>query len=150
MEILELEVFRKYLGEKYTIGRFSVDGRVICDTLEDKVRELHDINHDGDFTDPGEGKIFAETAIPCGRYKVEMIWWSKHKRMIPHLIGVPGFTGILIHGVATEQDTQGCIGVGENKIKGRLVNGPFWSVTIANLITEAIKSGKEVYITIKQ
>ena len=61
---MELEVIRKYFKPTYTIGKFIVDMVKLCDTLEDPVRDLQDINHDGDFDDPGEGKIYGETAIP--------------------------------------------------------------------------------------
>ncbi len=147
---MELGVYRKYFKSTYTIGRFSIDGVTICNTLEDPVRELNDINHDEDFNDLGEGKIYGETAIPCGRYKVEIVWWKKHQRYIPVLKDVPGFTGILIHSVATAKDTEGCIGVGENKEKGRLINGPYWSTYITQKIQEAINNKEEIWITIKE
>jgi hypothetical protein len=147
---MELGVFRKYLKQTYTIGQFSIDGMVVCNTLEDKIRELHDLNHDGDFDDPGEGKIYGETAIPCGRYEVQLVWWPKHKMYVPLLKDVPGFKGVLIHGVATDKDTEGCIGVGENKIIGVLINGPYWRAFITKKIQEAIDNKEEVWITIKQ
>lgn len=147
---MELGVLRKYFKDTYTIGKFSIDGKTICNTLEDKVRELHDINHDGDFDEPGEGKIYGETAIPAGRYKVELAWWPKHQRFAPILLDVPGFSGILIHGVATAKDTEGCIGVGENKVKGRLENGPYWAAFITQAIQKAIEEKKDVWITVKQ
>jgi hypothetical protein len=150
METLELEVFRKYPSEKYTIGRFSVDGKVICDTLEPPIRELHDINHDGDFDEEGEGKIYGNTAIPCGRYKITMEMFIKHKRLTPLLHNVEGFTGVFIHAVKDVSWTMACIGVGENKIKGQLINYYFWESTISDIVTKAIKEGKEVWLTVKQ
>jgi len=51
---LEFSLVRKYFNENYTIGKISIDNEYLCDTLEPVVRDLHDINHDGDFTDPGE------------------------------------------------------------------------------------------------
>lgn len=61
---LEFEVIRKYLKDAYTVGTLYdslgiyYPGRYICNTLEDKVRDLHDYNHDGDFNDLGEGKVY--------------------------------------------------------------------------------------------
>jgi hypothetical protein len=147
---MELGVLRKYFKDTYTIGKFSIDGKSICETLEDKVRELHDINHDGDFTDTGEGKIYGETAIPCGRYMVELTWWPKHQKFAPILKDVPGFTGILIHSGVTAKDTEGCILVGENKEKGKLINGPYWSSFVTQAIQKAIEENEKVFITIKQ
>ena len=67
---LELYIYRKHKLPNYTIGKFSADGKYLCDTCEDTVRELKDLNNDGDFDDPGEGKIYGRTAIPAGRYPV--------------------------------------------------------------------------------
>lgn len=150
MKTLELEVLRKYFAETYTIGKFSADVKYLCDTLEDKVRELHDINHDGDFDESGEGKVYGETAIPCGRYRVLFTYSMKLKRSLPILLEVPGFSGIRIHGLKTAKGTLGCIGVGENKVKGQLINYKFWETTISQLIRKAINEGNKVFITIKQ
>jgi hypothetical protein len=154
---LNLELYRKYLKETYTIGNLTdVDGvlypgRHICNTLEDVVRDLSDYNHDGDFDDPGEGKIYGETAIPAGRYEVRMVWWQKHKGYYPMLHDVPGFTGILIHSGTSQKDTLGCILVGENKIKGGLVNSAFWSSDLKIKLGEFLKDKKnKCFITIKQ
>lgn len=150
MDPLELICFRKFFGEKYTIGRFYADNTKICDTLEPPVRELHDLNHDGDFTDPGEGKIMGHTAIPCGRFRVTMVMFERHKRMTAMLHDVPGFTEIFIHNVQDVSWTGGCIGVGENKIKGQLVNGAYWEAYISNMVTDAITAGRDVFCTVKE
>jgi hypothetical protein len=117
--------------------------------MEPVVRDLHYLNHDGDFLDPGEGKIMGKTAIPCGRYKITMEWFGRHNRMTPMLHGVPGFTEIFIHAGADVTWSAGCILVGENKAKGQLINYGYWETTISNLITEALKK-EEVSITIKE
>jgi hypothetical protein len=143
-------ILRKYFNEDYTIGRFSIDAKYFCDTLEDKVRELHDINHDGDFDDPGEGKVYGRTAIPCGRYKVQVSYSPKLKRRLPLIMNVPGFSGIRIHHGKNANWTEGCPLVGENKIKGGLINGPYYETVLVQIIDNAVKEGKEVYITINQ
>lgn len=45
-----------------------VDGEKFSDTLEDKVRDLK-----------SEKKVYGETAIPAGKYKVVMSMSSKFK-----------------------------------------------------------------------
>jgi len=150
METLELGIFRKYKAKDYTIGKFSVDQDPICDTCEDTVRDLQDINHDGDFDDPDEGKIYGKTAIPCGRYPVIISESPKLGRRLPLIIGVLGFMGIRIHGGKNADWSEGCPLVGENKIKGGLVNYKYWETYIVNLIDEATLKGKKTFITIKE
>lgn len=149
MGTLELSINRFFEGSDYTIGRFSVDGVRLCDTLEDPVRLLVDKNSDGDYDDAGEGKIKGRTAIPAGRYKVVLRYSPRFKRITPHITGVPGFKYILIHAGNTAADTDGCILPGLNNIKGRVLMSRKFEDEITSLIKDAIDSGKEVYITIQ-
>jgi len=104
---MKLLLKRIFKGETYTIGKLYVDGVYVCDTLEDKVREV---------------KIKHETAIPAGTYDVILNLSTRFKRILPRLLNVPGFDGILIHPGNDKDDTSGCILVGENKEKGRVIN----------------------------
>jgi len=144
---MELTLIRKHFGEKYTIGKLYIDQKYITDTMEDKVRDLKDITHDGDFDDEGEGKIYGKTAIPCGRYKIIVNESRKLKKRLPLLLAVPGFEGIRIHGGKNETWSEGCILVGENLIKGQLVNFGYWETRIVQLMDEA---KEKIYITIKE
>ena len=38
---MKIEVKRIALKDKYTIGHMYIDGKFVCDTLEDKVRDLN-------------------------------------------------------------------------------------------------------------
>lgn len=147
---MEITVNRKFLKETYTIGRLFIEGERLCETLEDRVRDLQDYNHDGDFNDPGEGKVYGETAIPAGRYQVINTWSPKFQKRLPELFNVPGFTNIRIHAGTNPKHTEGCILVGENKKKGRLVNGPYYQTVIVQRIDEANEKGETTFITIKQ
>ena len=68
MVTMKLTLKRIALRDTYTIGRLYIDGVYFCDTLEDKVRDL---NKNGKF-DNGEKKVYSETAIPYGIYKVDI------------------------------------------------------------------------------
>jgi len=143
---MELLLIRKFFKPEYTIGRLYYDNTFCCNTLEDPIRDLQDRNHDGDFTDEGEGKIYGQTAIPCGRYKVIVTMSPKMKRRLPLLVDVPGFEGIRIHSGRNAKHTEGCILVGDNKTKGQLDNSPYWETFIVNLLD----SSSDNYITIKE
>ena len=146
---MELTLIRKHFAEKYTIGKLYADGVYICDTIEDVIRELYDKNHDGDFDDSGEGKVYGKTAIPYGRYKVLVTQSMRLKRRLPILLQVPGFTGIRIHGGKNETWSEGCILVGMNEVKGQLVNWAYWEQYVVKLIDGATYRGEKCYITIK-
>ena len=132
-----LEVKRLYKKDTYTIGVLMVDGEKFSDTLEDKVRDLK-----------SEKKVYGETAIPAGKYKVVMSMSSKFKRVMPYLENVPQFTGIMIHPGNTIKDTLGCILVGENKKKGQLVNSRKYSDELNKRINDAIERKEQVWIEV--
>ena len=133
----------------YTIGRmYFADCK--CDTLEDTVRELLDINGDGDFNDEGEGKIYGQTAIPAGKYEIKMEMSKNFKRLMPYLQDVPGFSYIMIHNGSDESHTAGCILIGENQKPGKLVNSRAWSDLLNQKLTEAEARGERNYIEISE
>jgi hypothetical protein len=142
---MKLKLKRRFFAEEYTIGTLSIDGVQFCDTLEDKNR---DHNKDGDLNDPGEGKVYAKTAIPFGTYKVIVNRSPKFKRELPRLLDVPHFEEILIHRGNTAKDSAGCILVGENKIKGQVINSTQYENELVKRLKSAIKKGEEVEIEI--
>lgn len=138
-----LELKRETLNEQYTVGKLFINGVYFCDTLEDVVR---DINKNGIF-DGKETKIKGETAIPYGMYEVTVTVSPRFKRELPRLLNVPNFEGILIHSGNYAKDTEGCILVGENKVKGGLINSRKYSDELVNYIKQALKTEK-VFIKI--
>lgn len=141
---MRLLLQRKYIRGDYTIGRLYVDGVFYSNTLEPTVRDL---NRNGKF-DSGEKKIKGKTAIPYGLYRVIYNWSPKFGRNLPRLLDVPEFEGVLIHSGNSVRDTAGCILVGENKIKGGLVNSRYWSDLLNKKIDTAIQHGERVEIEI--
>lgn len=92
-----------------TIGKLYVNEVFICDTLEDVCR---DTNRDGDLNDAGETKVYGETAIPHGIYKFIINISPRFKKLLPRLLNVAGYDGVLIHSGNIPADTHGCILVG--------------------------------------
>ena len=131
--MIKLLVKREFFAETYTIGKLYVDGVYFCDTLENPVR-------------PEGVKIPNETAIPYGTYEVIVNFSPKFKRILPRLLNVPMFDGILIHRGNSVKDTSGCILVGENKVKGMVLN----STPYEEKLVELLKDKKDVEITIEK
>lgn len=120
---MELTLRRKFKGATYTIGDLSVDGKFFCNTIEDTVRRLPAACPD---TARGRSctckeKVYAQTAIPAGTYRVTVEYSPKFKRKMPRLHNVPHFLGILIHAGNTERNSAGCIIVGRNTVKGKVL-----------------------------
>ena len=152
---MELMLQRKYKLEKYSIGKLYVDGVYFCDTLEDKDRNLYQ----------GMGldwirsvKVYGETAIPYGRYKITLSYSNKYSQKekynftggrMPLINKVPCFKGILIHPGNTNKDTLGCILVGYNKEKGKVLNSFDTFSKLWKLIADAEAKGEEIWITIQ-
>jgi hypothetical protein len=153
---MELKLKRIALRETYTIGRLYVDNHYFSDTIEDRVR---DINKDGDLNDAGEGKVYGKTAIPYGRYEITMKVQSPKysqrasyawcKGYLPRLLNVPHFDGILIHAGNTADDSAGCLLVGENKVKGQVINSMATLKRLIPILKHASDSGEKIWITIE-
>ena len=131
---MEIEVRRHAFKPTYTIGKMYVDGKYLCDTLEDVVRK--------------GSKVMHETAIPTGRYEVILNKSPRFGKVLPRLLNVPGFDGILIHSGNASKDTSGCILVGQNKEVGRVINSQATMANLMALLEPAAKKGK-IFITVK-
>ena len=133
---MELLLKRIYKGNKYTIGKLYIDGEWFCDTIEDVVRSLP---KNCPHTPKGRNceckeKVYGETAIPAGIYKVILSYSNRFKRILPELLNVPHFLGIRIHRGNTEQDSAGCIILGENKVKGKVINSTPYEIKLVKLL----------------
>ena len=141
---MKLKLERKHFKDTYTIGNLYIDGSFFSNTLEDKNR---DVNKNGKF-DNGETKIYGETCIPFGTYKIILTISPKFKRELPRLLNVPSFEGVLIHRGNTAKDSAGCILVGENKAVGKVLNSTPYEERLVKMIKNAISRGEQIIIEI--
>ena len=116
---MELLVVRYHRKPNYTIGKMFINGEYFCDTLEDTDRGLANTMP---LSQIQAEKRKGTTAIPTGRYLMELTVSPRFGRTLPILIGVKGFDGIRIHRGNSHEDTEGCILVGENKAVGKVLN----------------------------
>lgn len=133
---MKLVLERIFKGETYTIGKLYVDGEYFCDTLEDKVRNLPATcpNTPKGLDCKCKEKVKGKTAIPAGTYRISYELSPRFKRKLPRLLDVPHFIGILIHRGNTDADTEGCILVGENKVKGKVINSTPYEKELCELM----------------
>ena len=138
-----IKVKRVAFKKDYTIGKLYIDGKYVCDTLEDRDRGLDDSMNEEDIK---KKKVYGETAIPYGTYKVSITYSNKFKKMLPLIENVKGFSGIRIHSGNTAKDSLGCILVGENKEVGKVIN----SRKTFDKLFGLIKNEKNLFITISK
>lgn len=141
---MRLNLIRIYKGKDYTIGRLYIDGVYFCDTLEDTDRGLSSAMLLGTIL---KKKVPGKTAIPTGNYFVDMEtvsprfksrkWAKPYGGRVPRLQGVRGFEGVLIHVGNTAGDSDGCILVGKNKVKGKVLDSTNTYVELFEKMDEA-------------
>lgn len=142
--------------ETYRIGKLYIDGKYFCDTLEDKDRGL---TQDMSLEQIQKIKVYGETAIPVGKYKIDMdtvsprfkdkSWAKVCNGKLPRLIDVPGYSGVLVHVGNSDKDSSGCILVGQNKVKGQVINSTVTFTELYKLMKAAHDAKEDITIEIK-
>jgi len=123
----------------HNFGVLSVDGRPFGQTLEDPDRHLEDLP---------DAKVPGNTAIPRGRYRVVLTLSSRFRRVMPEVLGVPGFTGVRIHGGNTEADTSGCPLLGRVRTETGVAQCRDVNEQFIDLISEALSRGEECWLEV--
>ena len=141
---MNLTLKRLNLTPNYTEGELYVNGVYFCKTLEDTNRDL---NKNGQF-DNNEKKVYGETCIPYGKYKVILSYSPKFKRELPETLEVPDFQGIRIHRGNKISDTLGCILCGEKVKNGYLSNSTPYEIKLVELFKQAKSRNEESFIEI--
>lgn len=107
---MKIDVLRFSTSETSTLGLLLIDGAFECYTLEDGYHEV---------------KIPGKTRIPAGTYNIAFRNYGTHNEQYLNKYGadfhhgmlevtnVPDFTDILIHIGNSDEDTAGCLLVGD-------------------------------------
>ena len=141
---MNLTLKRLNLTPNYTEGELYVNGVYFCKTLEDTNRDL---NKNGQF-DNNEKKVYGETCIPYGKYKVILSYSPKFKRELPEILEVPDFQGIRIHRGNKISDTLGCVLCGEKVKNGYLSNSTPYEIKLVELLKQSNLRNEESFIEI--
>ena len=155
---MKLRLDRIYTCNTYTIGRLYVNGIYVCETIEDADRKLSDLMLESSIKDK---KVYGKTAIPYGTYTVTMNIKSPkyssrqyYKNLcdgyLPRLLNVKAFQGILIHVGNTADDSLGCILVGYNTTKGKVLRSKeAFGKLMTTFLLPAKKRNESITIEIK-
>lgn len=136
---MKLLLHRQIFSDKSSVGTLYVNGLKECHTLEDRDRHLED----------GGEKVYGETAIPRGTYKVVITYSNRFEQPMPLLVDVQNFSGVRIHPGNTDQNTEGCILVGVGIGQDRLYNSRQAYERLFNKLEAAEALGEEIEIEIR-
>jgi len=116
----------QYYAER-TFGEFFVNNDLVCLSLEDAVRSGAESN----------GKIAGRTAIPAGRYKVNLSWSNRFGKMYLEILNVVNFTGIRIHSGNVENDTDGCLLTGTKRVGNSVIGSKIAQKKLESVVLTA-------------
>lgn len=114
----EFLIRRVAKSENATLGYLYVNGQRLCRTLEPLDRGLRS---DMSAAEIRRRKVRGFTAIPTGNYSLSLTYSPRFSPrafykslggLLPLVVGVPGFSRVLMHCGNTFRDTQGCILLG--------------------------------------
>ena len=143
---MQILIQRHALKEGYTIGRMEINGKYFCDTLEDTDRGLRESMTEAEIATL---KVKGATAIPTGTYRIDMQTRSpRFGRVLPRLVSVKGYAGVLIHSGNTAADTEGCILVGENRERGKVLNSRATLERLLVFLRAAQAEGEKIELVI--
>ena len=135
---MKLRMIRDTFTEKSTIGKLYVNGVYSSETLEDKDRQI----------ESGGIKRDKETCIPRGTYEVIIDFSKRFQQRMPLLLNVPQFTGIRIHILNRDHETEGCIGVGKGRGVDFITDSRDAYDALFSNIDAALLAGEKVEIEI--
>ena len=128
---MELKIIIEKSNKEYTEGKLYINGVFFCDTLEDKDRGLKQSMSEKTIK---AIKVFAQTCIPYGIYKLVLSLSNRFKCVLPEVLKVKGFTGIRIHAGNSKEDSAGCILVGKKYSDGKIMDSKKTLNALMNII----------------
>ena len=154
---MELTIDRKWKKQSYTMSNLYINGEWFCNCLEDADRGLDNSMSEDMIRTLKKPSI---TAIPRGTYEITLdVVSPKYSKVqfykdvcngkVPRLKNVKGFDGILIHAGNTDKDSSGCLLVGQNKIKGQVVNSKETFKQLYKLLQDGKSRGEKITIKIE-
>lgn len=141
---MEFRVIREYFGkpegdkEGFTKGSMLAEGTRMAYSVEDEDRHL----------ELGGEKVYGKTAIPRGRYRIVVDFSHRFQKNLPHILDVPGYEGVRVHGGNRAEQSLGCILIGLFQTADGVSNCPPAVQRMIDLIEADAEIGKDSWITI--
>ena len=144
----------------YCVGHLYIDDKYFCDTMEPPYFGTTQNTPVQEIKNTKKGN----TAIPIGTYNVSLDYqspkfknrsWAKFcNGYLPTIMNVPAFDRILIHvgNIASQygkSDTMGCILVGMNLERGKVLKSQETFKKLYKVLSEAKLKGENIQIIIR-
>lgn len=142
---MELLLIRDVRTTQSTTSKFFINNEFECFMLEDEDRGL---KQDMPLSEIAKRKLYGNTCIPEGRYKVIINLSNRFKRLLPLLLDVPGYVGIRIHPGNTHLNTEGCLLPGTTRLKDKVVHSKLAFDRLFKKLHDAQLQNEEIFITI--
>lgn len=147
---------QRLAGSPCCLGRLSLDGHVLCDTLEPPSHGLTSATVPKTIRDIVR---LGRSAIPVGVYRLVLSWSPRFsprpfyraygRGLVPRLQNVSGFEGVLIHCGNTVLDTCGCVIVGRRADSSTLVQSQkTYDRLMRQYFLPATRRGEPMYLEI--
>ena len=157
---MRLLLKRIFKGSEYTIGHlyYEYNDQMVyfCDVLEPIDRGLKKTQSEAVIK---SRKVAGKTAIPLGTYAITLKvqspkfrtrYWAKFcDGYLPTILGVPCFSRVLIHVGNTVKDTEACLLVGRNRMKGKVLDSALTFENLYKKLKAADDRGENLSITIQ-
>lgn len=123
-----------------TLSTVYIDTVFYCYGLEPPIREVAG-------QPVAEWKVDGNTAIPAGTYDLSIDFSPHFNRMMPHVLNVPGFSGVRIHPGNTVSDTEACLLLGEVESKDAILQSRAAFDGFFSRLNAAFDAGEPCIIT---
>ena len=153
-------VIKRITKNPYCVGHLYINGKYFCDTLEPPYFGTTQNTPIQEIKNTKKGN----TAIPIGTYNISLDYqspkfknrsWAKFcNGYLPTIMNVPAFDRILIHvgNIASQygkSDSMGCILVGMNLEKGKVLKSQETFKKLYKVLSETKLKGENIQIIIR-
>ena len=145
---------KRSFEHSFDLEKLSKDS-YFCDTLEPTWRNLKGVELSRGSECPLQQREWQGGTKDSGPYRhpPRLVSCAHHQvapiqEVAAVCAGCSRFRGIRIHAGNKPEDTQSCILVGENRVKGMVVNSRIWLHRLMNRIQAAENQGEGIWITI--